>query len=107
MKDGQDISFAVRADPGLPPLLVDRLQIEVVLRNIIANAIDAIKAHSPKGEISLRGERHDARHVRIVVSDSGPGIAPGEAERIFEPFVSGTPSGMGLGLAASRAIAEA
>jgi len=41
------------------------------------------------------------------VTDRGPGIAAGETERIFEPFVSGKPSGMGLGLAVSRAIAEA
>jgi len=42
-----------------------------------------------------------------VVEDEGPGIAAEARERIFEPFVSGKPSGMGLGLAVSRAIAEA
>ncbi len=107
MRPGEDVSFKVSADEGLPDLLIDRTQIEVVLRNLIANAIDAIKADCGKGEVSLRAERYDARHLRIIVSDSGRGIAPGEAERIFEPFVSGKSSGMGLGLAVSRAIAEA
>jgi two-component system, LuxR family, sensor kinase FixL len=107
LKDGPDIAFCVDAEPGLPCILVDRLQIEVVLRNLVANAVEAIAAGAAKGEIRLRAERQDARHVRIVVADSGPGIAPGEAERVFEPFVSGKPTGMGLGLAVSRAIAEA
>lgn len=107
MTAGRDISFTVKADGELPDVLVDRLQIEVVVRNLIANAVEAITAQAARGEVCLRAEPQDAKHVRIVVSDSGPGIASGEAERVFEPFVSGKPSGMGLGLAVSRAIAEA
>ena len=45
--------------------------------------------------------------VRIAVSDNGPGIAASARGRLFQPFVSGKPVGMGLGLAVSRAIAEA
>ena len=52
-------------------------------------------------------ERHDAHHVRFVVADNGPGVAAGMRDRIFEPFSSGKSTGMGLGLAVSRAIAEA
>jgi signal transduction histidine kinase len=107
MKIQPQIALTVREADDVPPVLVDRLQIEVVLRNLIANAVDAIAAHGAEGHISLRAERHDARHVRIVVSDSGPGIRSGEAERVFQPFVSGKASGMGLGLAVSRAIVEA
>jgi two-component system sensor kinase FixL len=107
MKAGHDISFLVKTNGQLPNLLVDRLQIEVVVRNLIANAVEAITARNSSGEVCLRAERQDAKHVRIVISDSGPGIASGEAERLFEPFVSGKPSGMGLGLAVSRAITEA
>ena len=95
----------VEGAQDLPDLLVDRLQIELVLRNLLSNAADAVAAGS--GEISLTASRHDARHVRIVVTDNGPGIPPGSRERVFEPFVTGKPSGMGLGLAVSRAIAEA
>jgi signal transduction histidine kinase len=100
--------LTVSGQPGLPDVLVDRLQIELVLRNLVSNAAEAIHAHAPEGgRIDVSAERHDAQHVRVVVSDSGPGIPAGSRERVFEPFVSGKPSGMGLGLAVSRAIAEA
>jgi signal transduction histidine kinase len=107
MKGGESIAFSVQPSPELPEVLVDRLQIEVVLRNLVANAVEAVAGHASHGKIALRAERQDAAHVRIVVADSGPGLRPHDAERVFEPFVSGKPSGMGLGLAVSRAIAEA
>jgi two-component system, LuxR family, sensor kinase FixL len=99
-------ALSVNGAPDLPDLLVDRLQIELVLRNLVSNAAEAIDGRAA-GAIAVRAERHDAQHVRIVVSDNGPGIAPARREQVFEPFVSGKPTGMGLGLAVSRAIAEA
>jgi two-component system, LuxR family, sensor kinase FixL len=98
------VLLTVKVAPDLPDLLVDRLQIELVLRNLLANATDAVATGG--GEVAVRAERHDAGHV-IVVTDTGPGIPPGQRARLFEPFVSGKSSGMGLGLAVSRAIAEA
>jgi two-component system, LuxR family, sensor kinase FixL len=97
----------VNGEPDLPDLFVDRLQIELVLRNLISNAAEAIEAAPGAGAIALSARRDDAQHVRIVVADSGPGIPAARRERVFEPFVSGKPTGMGLGLAVSRAIAEA
>jgi two-component system sensor kinase FixL len=98
-------ALTVRKEPGLPDLLVDRLQIELVLRNLIANAVEAVDGGA--GAVGLSAQRHDPQHVRIVVTDKGPGIPAASRERVFEPFVSGKPTGMGLGLAVSRAIAEA
>jgi signal transduction histidine kinase len=99
--------LTVEAQPDLPDVLVDRLQIELVLRNLVANAAEAAEGQAAPGAIVLRAQRHDPQHVRIVVTDNGPGIAAADRERIFDPFVSGKPTGMGLGLAVSRAIAEA
>jgi two-component system, LuxR family, sensor kinase FixL len=97
----------VEGERDLPDVLVDRLQIELVLRNLVSNAADAVDPSPGAGAIALKAQRHDAQHVRIVVADNGPGVPAASRERVFEPFVSGKRTGMGLGLAVSRAIAEA
>ncbi len=91
-------------DPGLPSVYVDRLQIELVLRNLIANAVEALPAG---GRIKVSAARQGEDSVRVIVEDDGPGITAEARERVFEPFISGKPTGMGLGLAISRAITEA
>ncbi|HEX2333293.1 MAG TPA: MASE1 domain-containing protein [Burkholderiales bacterium] len=100
------VALEVRADAELSPLYVDRLQVELVLRNLIANSVDAVQA-TPGGRIEVSVAPEDARRARIVVADNGPGVAAARREAVFEPLSSGKPSGMGLGLAVSRAIAEA
>lgn len=90
-----------------PPchLFADRLQLEVVLRNLLANAFDAVAGEPPEHRrIDVAAELEDGGQVVIRVEDSGPGPAPG---RLFEAFRSTKASGLGLGLAISRAIAEA
>jgi signal transduction histidine kinase len=102
------VSLAVHSEPNLPRVLVDRLQMELVLRNLMTNAIEAVNSNSTaSGQITVTAKRHDSQRIRIVVSDSGPGVPQHIGERVFEPFVSGKSSGMGLGLAVSRAIVEA
>jgi len=91
----------------LPLVEIDAVLFERVLVNLLENAAK----YTPKGseiriEASVRGD-----DIRIVVSDNGPGFAPGSEEAIFEKFVRGeressTP-GVGLGLAIGRAIVEA
>jgi signal transduction histidine kinase len=104
----KNISLEIDDRSTLPPLYVDRLQIEVILRNLIANAVESvIESSSQSGRISVRVERRDDRHLRVVVLDNGLGVSAAGRERLFQPFVSGKPTGMGLGLAVSRAIAEA
>jgi signal transduction histidine kinase len=102
------ISLEIENAPSLPPLFVDRLQIEVILRNLVANSVESLMASGRHdGRVRVVVERHDDTRVRIVVADNGPGISSATRENLFEPFVSGKPTGMGLGLAVSRAIAEA
>lgn len=72
------------------------------LLNLVRNAIDA----SPRGGTLEIETAPDAEWARIVVRDDGPGIAPGEEERLFEPFVTGRAGGTGLGLAFVRRVAE-
>jgi signal transduction histidine kinase len=104
---GRSIELRTEAAPGLPALFVDPLQIELILRNLIANAVESVSAHPARERrITVAVERFGERQVRIAVIDNGPGLAAAVRERLFQPFVSGKPTGLGLGLAVSRAIAE-
>src|SRR5688500_4723895 len=105
---GRPVALEVSSEPNLPPLYVDRMQIELVIRNLLANAVEALEKQSPnERRVRVRLHREGEEHLGLVFLDSGPGLASEMRERIFEPFVSGKPTGMGLGLAISRAIAEA
>lgn len=102
---GVQLSCNVSAD--LPAVAADRTQLEIVLHNLVANAIDAITTPGgTPGRIEIAAERHES-HVRLTVTDSGPGVATDIASRVFEPFVTTKPGGMGLGLAISRSLLRA
>jgi two-component system sensor kinase FixL len=98
----------VLAPPSRLAVNADRLQIELVLRNLLANAQDAVLGQ-PRGQrrITVSAERLDGGRLRLSVEDSGPGISNSLAARLFEPFVSTKASGLGLGLVLSRSIVEA
>ncbi|WP_374244089.1 ATP-binding protein [Zoogloea sp.] len=101
------VVFSVATGPDIR-LLADPLQLEVVLRNLLSNAFDAVLAPgvSPR-RVSVGVELLAGERVCIRVEDSGPGLDAQKLECIFESFCSDKASGMGLGLAISRAIAEA
>jgi signal transduction histidine kinase len=86
----------------------DRMQIELVLRNLLQNAFDAVATVSegPR-HVTLALNVEDDGKLVFSVTDSGPGVAPPIRSALFEPFVSSKTSGMGLGLALSRSIVEA
>lgn len=91
----------------LPPIPADPALLRRALVNLIENATDAV-SQAPTKEILVR-TRHlsPLRTVELTVADSGPGISPEDKERLFLPFFSTKPSGMGLGLAiVSRIVAE-
>jgi signal transduction histidine kinase len=94
-------------DSTIPPVEGDATQLEIVLHNLIANAIDAV-SHVPASQrrIELHATR-SADELILLVEDSGPGISAEVSRGIFEPFVSTRPGGMGLGLAISRTLAQA
>jgi two-component system sensor kinase FixL len=92
-------------DPAAAHVLADRVQIQQVLVNLLRNAAEAV-AGTDRRDITVATRRTDAM-VEIMVSDTGPGIAPAIAPRLFEAFASGKDHGMGLGLSISRTIVEA
>ncbi|HYR01687.1 MAG TPA: ATP-binding protein, partial [Casimicrobiaceae bacterium] len=92
----------------LPAIDVDRVQMEMVLHNLLVNSVEALAARaSPERSIRVSIETRAGGYVRYEVADNGPGIPDTIAGRLFEPFVSTKSGGMGLGLAMSRSIVEA
>lgn len=103
-----DTRMSFDIQPGLPALLVHRMQIVQVLLNLVRNALDAL-ASEPAGrrEVTVRGRRAVSGDCEIAVCDNGPGVAPQMLERMFEPFRSTKSNGAGLGLPMSQTIAQA
>jgi len=90
-------------EPGLPPVFVDRIQIQQVLVNLMRNAIEAMR-QSPRHELTLRAVRGDDGTVQISLQDSGSGLSPEIVSRLFRPFVSTKSNGMGVGLSICQRI---
>jgi two-component system sensor kinase FixL len=96
----------LRIAPLLPELAVDRVEIEQVVVNLVRNAIEAMEGEA-RQELTVTAAPRDGDVVEISVADTGPGIAPEIAARLFQPLVTTKPHGMGLGLSICRAIVEA
>ena len=90
---------------SLPPVLADPVQIAVVLRNLVTNALEASSGMAA-GRVVLAAHRI-AGAVRVEVRDTGPGVQGARLEALFEPGPSDKPGGMGVGLSICRAIVEA
>jgi C4-dicarboxylate-specific signal transduction histidine kinase len=103
----QEVQLAFAQGPDCV-LLADRLQLEVVMRNLITNAFDAVAALAPSHRrVTISAAADEPGWVRIQVEDSGPGLSVAAAAHLFEPFESTKSTGMGLGLAISRAVVQA
>ena len=100
--------IALRRDftPKQPPVLVDKIQIHQVITNLIRNSVDALEAVERR-QILIRTRRAGLQQVEVSVADSGPGLDPDVAARLFQPFVTTKPGGMGIGLSICRSIVEA
>ncbi len=101
------ILLTIDVSEGLPKVLVDAVQIQQVVLNLIRNGIDAMTSmnHHDEG-ISVTVDKSPNDQVKITVSDHGTGITKEAEKKIFQPFFTTKPSGMGLGLAICRSIIE-
>jgi len=84
---------------------VDRVQIQQVLLNLIRNAVEAME-HGPRRELLVRTTPADDGMTLVSVSDTGSGISPEIASRLFQPFITTKTQGMGVGLSICRTIIE-
>jgi signal transduction histidine kinase len=91
----------------LPRVIGDRVQLQQVVLNLLLNGLDAMhEVLDRPRELVIRTEAEATDHVRVAVRDSGSGIDPQLATRIFEAFYTTKPAGMGMGLSISRSIVE-
>lgn len=96
----------LKLDLPTPPVTadLDRDQFQGVLVNLVLNALDALPGG---GDITLGVVRDADRTLRVTVADTGPGLSPATADRLFTPFFSTKPTGTGLGLSVSRRVVQA
>lgn len=103
----KQLSLQIAIPDDLPPLYCDRTRIEQVILNLLSNAARFTK----EGGITIQAMQQEGQ-VCISVTDTGPGILPEDAERVFEPFAQGSgqlwrdKGGSGLGLSISRRFVE-
>jgi two-component system sensor kinase FixL len=86
-------------------VVADRVQVQQVVLNLVRNAIDAMAEH-PRRDLLVSTAVVDDEMALVSVADTGPGIDEAAAARLFQPFVTTKPSGMGVGLSISRTIVE-
>jgi signal transduction histidine kinase len=102
------IDVATDLSCDLPKVRGDHIQIQQVLINFIRNACDAMGGvRRQPHRLVLKTTRQQNGTSAVIVTDSGSGIAADLRNRLFEPFVTSKPQGMGLGLAISRSIMSA
>jgi two-component system sensor histidine kinase HydH len=101
--DKQRVAVSVNVPDAPITLTADRDQFQQVLVNLALNALDAMPTG---GGLSLTTRRRADRWVEVEVADTGPGVAKDILPRLFQPFVSGKDTGLGLGLVISRRIIE-
>jgi PAS domain S-box-containing protein len=92
--------------PDLPQVTGDRVQLQQVLMNLMMNSIDAMKDVDASRELTIQSQRSENAEVLISVSDTGMGLPPQHADRIFDAFFTTKTNGTGMGLQISRSIVE-
>ena len=99
--------IAVRIPENLPRIVVDRIMIEQVLLNLVKNGIESMgDIPFDRRHLSIQARVLDERMLEIAVADQGHGLPEEDVERIFAPFYTTKPDGMGIGLAICRSIIE-
>ena len=101
-------SISIRGELAndLPSIMADRVQLQQVLMNLMLNGIEAMKDMGTGGELTIKSQQHDNRHLMISVGDTGVGLQPEQAEQIFNAFFTTKDNGTGMGLPISRSIIE-
>jgi PAS domain S-box-containing protein len=103
--DRNRVELRTELADDLPPVQADRIELQQLVLNLIVNAIEAM-SDGARRDLLIASKKDDANNVRVSVCDSGRGLDPAAADRIFQPFYTTKPGGMGMGLAICRSILE-
>jgi signal transduction histidine kinase len=90
-----------------PRIKGDQIQLQQVLVNLLTNAIDSMATNDGERVLCVKSEVHDSGSVMVSVEDTGKGVEPSAADRIFSPLFTTKAHGMGMGLSICRSIVEA
>jgi signal transduction histidine kinase len=104
----RNVQIHTLLEQSLPPVRVDHVQIQQVILNLVANAMDAVNESVAKDKrifLMSRKNRHDELVIRV--EDCGIGLPAELREKMFEPFFTTKPHGIGVGLSITRSIVEA
>ncbi len=86
----------------------DEVQVQQVLLNLLRNAVDAVsETDDARHEVTIRASASGDGAIEVSVCDNGPGLSPEIGDRLFDPFITTKPGGLGMGLSISRSIIEA
>ena len=102
----RDVELVFSLDDKLPPVLIDRIEVQQVVLNILRNAIEAFEGPGER-KIRVSTGAVGSEKVRVDIRDNGPGLAPEIADDPFRPFQTTKEDGLGIGLAISRTIIDA
>jgi PAS domain S-box-containing protein len=100
------VSLRTELAKGLPVIRGDRIQLQQVVLNLIMNAVEAMSDSKGSRDLLISTAEDRSHGVLATVRDSGPGLDPESLERLFDPFYTTKPGGMGMGLSICRSIIE-
>jgi signal transduction histidine kinase len=101
------VSLRLDLEPALPQIVGDRVGLQQVMLNLMANGIEAIRDTGSGGFLSVKSRLDDDGALAIAVIDTGPGVTAGQEAEIFNTFFTTKPRGTGMGPSISRSIVEA
>jgi PAS domain S-box-containing protein len=102
------VDLELKLSETLPPAPVDKILIEQVILNLVRNAIEALEGVAENDRtVTIQTTASANGNIEVAVEDTGPGLSREVADRLFMPFFTTKPNGMGMGLSISQSIVQA
>jgi C4-dicarboxylate-specific signal transduction histidine kinase len=103
----REVTVEILLEDDLAFAVADRVQLQQVLLNLIMNAVEAMKSVSDRPRVlRIVTKRDSGSLILVAVQDSGPGLNPEQTRKLFDPFYTTKPQGLGMGLSICRSIIE-